>query len=229
MDWLLTALYLGALVAILLIAAGILYVICYLTNPTENDAAGINERPVEIKPKQKEAQLAAVGKQTMLSSLRKSATDDDVVIATAISSIPLRELGGKSNDIIVDVSQQMYLDKDLSGHDEHHCVVCNTRKDIAWNQVSCYAQTTIGVLVYKRALKTDQITPLEFRSVWDRFRPRSQQIQPQDLTTAHFRERSRSASATTLAPEPDSRLSIKPNPRSESGPKSRISPKPASQ
>lgn len=225
MNWLLVALYLAALVAILLIAAGVLYVICYLTSQTDEDAA---VEGAHIKPKQKDAKLAAVGKQTMISSLQKSATDNDVVVATAMSSIPLRELGGKSNDIIVEVSQQMYLDKDLNGHDEHQCVVCDTRKDIAWNQVSCYAQTTIGVLVYKRALKGDQDQPLKSSLVWDCFGSRSQQAQPQDLTTATFRERSRSASATTIAPESDSRLSFKPDLRSRSASKSKISSKPAS-
>lgn len=226
MDWLLVAAYLGALVVILLLAAGLLYVICYLTNPTEE------ETPAEILTEQiksevkaeKEAKSkskpVAVGEQTMVSSLRKSASDNDVVIATAISSIPVRELGGKSNDIIVDVSQQMYLDKDLKGHDEHNCIVCNTRKDIAWNQVSCYAQTTIGVLVYKRRVDEDPSSPQQQQQQKQQQQastpklnsvtsPRLQLIQAQDLSLAPFNERSRSVSTTTLAPDPDSRLSLK--------------------
>lgn len=169
MDWLLVVAYLGSLVVILLIIAVLLYAVCYFYSASDKDEPEtIDDKAreaakkaaygtaMEYKSRDNKNKLMAAGKQTMVSTLVKSANDKDVVIATAISSIPLRELGGKNNDIIVDVSQQMYLDKDLEGHDEHQCIVCSTRKDIAWSQVSCYAQTTIGVLVYKRTPTADQ-------------------------------------------------------------------------
>lgn len=213
MDTFTQPLYILALIGILLLIAAILYSICYLINRLRSDedvdddseVGGITvtspsefaaakymlnrETRQNCSNQQRDARksLLASGKQTMLSSLTRSAKDSDVILATAISSIPLKELGGKDNDIIVDVGQQLYLNKDLKSHQDHQCIVCKSRERVTWNQVSCYAQTTIGVLVYKRAqLVANQ--------------------QPATPTLAQ--ELKRSVSNTTLAPSADSRLTL---------------------
>lgn len=179
-----------------------MYAICFFTGPEDEefngtggmDASG-NRRFWRIQRRNNLKELVAtVGKQTMLSTLHKSATDSDVILATAMSSIPLKELGGNQNDIIVEVGQQMYLNKDDEHHEEHQCIVCKNRNKITWNQISCYAQTTIGVLVYKRSLVEVQ-------------KPQENQVLQSQSTTIHdTRNRPTTLSTLSIAPTPDSRL-----------------------
>lgn len=221
-------LYLLALIAVLSLCALFVYILCYLTSSessntdeSPNDARRRRNRSV-MKPQvggnygwtneehldtsgSSDMSLAVAGKQTMCSALTRSAKDSDVILATAMSSIPLRQLGGKDNDIIVDVSQQMYLNKETESVQEHQCIVCKSRKEIAWDKITCYAQTTIGVVVYKRAVHSGEVTSSS-RKIWTNYKEQAGSahtyLHPDKTST----EAQRSESILTIAPSPDSRL-----------------------
>lgn len=91
----------------------------------------------------------------LVSVLRRSLTDRDILLANASSSIPLKQLGIERNEVLIDITQEMLVDKQhlASQHDSRApspCFVCKARQMIKWDQLICYAQTTIGVLVYRR-------------------------------------------------------------------------------
>lgn len=213
LDWSEKLLYLAIVAAVLLLGAIVVHVICYCSASNGREEEEVNEvgersrrqelaaaAPTATKGK---TPLAAAAKQTMYSSLRQSGSARDVVLATATSAIPLKELGGKGADILVDVSQQMYLNKEELGHQDVRCGVCRAHKDIEWNQVSCYAQTTIGVLVYKRTALATDAPRLTSAAAADQLLQKQKQ----------FNERSRTDSNLSLAPNPDSRLSIASRPK----------------
>lgn len=170
MDWQNLLLFLSALILVLLFVAGLVYLIfnCRSSPPDDDDddnnqlrarrapkAAGEKAKQRQQQGRssqQAAAPLLATDGQTMVSSLRHSPKDSDVVLVTASSAIPLAELGGKNTDIIVDVMQQLNLDEKELAKESRQCIVCDRRNEISWKQVSCYAQTTIGVLVLKRDL-----------------------------------------------------------------------------
>jgi len=199
LDWTGRLLYLSAVAGVLLVGAVLLYIICYLTSRRDDRASGGHSGlRARSQPRRGGASitstssnLLAAGEQTMYSTLRRSATDSDVVLATAMSTIPLKQLGGKENDIVVDISQRLHMDKAHLGEEEHPCIVCKNRKEITWKQLSCFAQTTISVLVYKRAPEGQAATELN-----------------RNLVSALFNERPRTVSTLTLAPIPDSRLNV---------------------
>lgn len=223
LSWTTKLLYLLGLIFILLFGALVVYLICYLTSKDDDDQDSTegddnvtrrraNKRVrgattnrgwkgmisgknihVEGNKNSPDSLLIAAGKQTMSSTLTRSVKDSDVIVASAISSIPLRDLGGsENNDIVVDVNQQMYLNKEIENREEPSCIVCKARKEIAWDKIVCFAQTTIGVIVYKRTPETkQQATPAASNST---------------LPPTSIKDTCRSDSILTIAPTPDSRL-----------------------
>lgn len=196
LDWTQRLLYLSIVAAILLLGAIVIYIICYLTGSDSDDDDGaddntnkddLGDRNFAKIPSEKAARgnntgVWAAGRQTMVSSLCQSASDKDVVLATAMSSIPLKELGGRENDIIVDVRQKLIFNDDSEEEDrngaahsnsakkqrgrrrggggggereEKECIVCKDHR-VTWKQLSCFAQTTISVLVCKNILTDDR-------------------------------------------------------------------------
>lgn len=221
MDWLDLLLYLGGLVLILLVLAGLLYLAFHCTNsPDDGSVSNINNQDnkinVERSGKTERAKRTAAPQvhatplltsngSRMVSSLRHSPKDTDVVLISASSAIPLAQIGGKNSDIIVDVMQQMHLDDTEVAKETRECIVCKRRNEISWKQVSCYAQTTIGVLVLKRDLIEQQqptITPTSDQSTNSLLEDR--------------KKSSRTLSTLNFAPTPDSRIAIvnKTRPRS---------------
>lgn len=154
LDWSQRAFYLAAVVALLMFSALILLLICYYSRE-DSDA---DEEPACAKANNQRLRPAGGGgggntkPTSMISSLHKSAKHSDVILAQAMSSIPLRELGGKNNEVVVNVTQQLDLDRKQIQPPDYECVACKSMKHIsvACKQVLCYAQMTIGVLVYKR-------------------------------------------------------------------------------
>lgn len=205
LGWSVKLLYLGAFIGILVIAGLLTFALCYFTasNDDEDEKKGKGKAlksKREAKGKQQANKMFASGSQTMVSTLTRSAKDSDVILATAMSAIPLKELGGSKNDIIVDVNQVMYLNKDEVAKAEQECVVCKNLNDVAWNQVSCLAQTTIGVLVYKRALAVDN----KLKSAEQKL-AKEEASEPLMITTNL--DKTRSVSNLSLAPAHDSRIS----------------------
>lgn len=143
-------------------------------------------------------------RQTMFSSLKQSAKDSDVILATALSSIPLKELGGSNNDIVVDVAQQIHFDKDELISENFKCIFCRSGGKISWNQVKCFAQTTIGVLVLKRTPIVDQK-----QAATDVLIPRDSADTPDTIS------KRQTVSNLSLAPTPDSRMAIKQQPQQQ--------------
>lgn len=126
-----------------------------LGGTSDHQIAETSSRPFDQRSSATNKDLLGGGRQTMAAMMFRSAKDTDVIVASTLSAVPLKELGGKENDIIIDVSQQMHMndpEKLPTSPSEHKCFVCKARK-VTWNQVSCFAQTTVGVLVYKRTLQ----------------------------------------------------------------------------
>lgn len=221
-GWLLKLLYLLALISVLLFCALLFCLIYYLTNGEDGSsntgakALKVTKREQQVTERSRRGRgrsypvwddgsdmlAAASGKQTMCSTLTRSAKESDVILATAMSSIPLRQLGGNKNNITVDVSQQMYLNKEVESLEEHQCIVCRARKAIAWDKITCFAQTTISVLVYKR---TPNSEPNALTSIQqDTKEPREGILTFGGRGT--LEDTNRSDSILTIAPTPDSRL-----------------------
>lgn len=170
MDWIRQLLYLGALAAILLVGAGLLYLLCYCIrkyttgDDVDDDTVEPNENNNGQQAARNKSALKGGGggqqeggattrndrETRMCSSLQASGEDNDVILATAMSSIPLKQLGGKKNEIVIDVAQQLYVNEDWLDQ----CVVCKNR-----NKVTCFAQTTIKVLVFRPLLSSPSPPP----------------------------------------------------------------------
>lgn len=228
MDWFTRLLYLGCILAILILGAIALYVLFLLygtqydseeAENKENTVIRVDKRrcskckhcfnkaiglktpnsnsnaPAKIQP---DIIASIPMKQAMFSLLKQSANDSDVVLVRAISSVPLKELGGFNNDIIVDVSQQIHLNKDELKSEDYKCILCKNHDEIKWSDVKCFAQTKIGVLVCKR-------TPVEQKPIFEM----TDGIVKRDSDASDFFDKHKTVSNLTLAPIPDSRLTIK--------------------
>lgn len=167
-DWATKLLYVGIFLTSLMLSVLVLYMICrhFKCGPDDDDDDSLSgSRRRRFLPSlrsrgcSKQDELSRLdesgnpNRQTMFSVLGKSLHDNDTIFAAASSSIPLKKLGTQQNsDIIIDVSQQLLMDKDKLTNlsQDHQCIVCIARKSVTWSQVICYAQTTIAVLVYKR-------------------------------------------------------------------------------
>lgn len=235
MDWFTRVLYLGSILAILLLGAIALYILFLLygthydveeAENKQHSVVRVDKRrcskckhclgiaALDLKgpnsnsnskaaktPKQPDIVASIPTRQLMFSSLKQSAKDSDVVLATAMSSIPLKELGGFNNDIVVDVSQQVNLNKDELNSEKYSCLLCKNRNEITWSDVKCFAQTTIGVLVYKRAFVSQ-------KSIVE-----SESLVKRDSEASKFFDKHQTDSTLTLAPVPDSRITIKQSQR----------------
>lgn len=230
LDWATKLLYISFFLGAILLSAIFLYLLCYLSsqddssNSENNQQASNRRRRSSDEPKQQQQRpadevdtknLLSLGKQTMVSSLFQSAKDTDVIVATAVSSIPLKELGGKDNDIVIDVSQRMQFNDEKINPLEHKCIVCQDRK-VTWDQVSCFAQTTIGVLVYKRSLNSSTQGGHEEAAhiTKESPTPNSSLFPPSNLKglVAPKKQQpiNRTESTLSLAPTPDSRILATP-------------------
>lgn len=161
-HWSEQLLYVGAFFGVLICGAVLLFVLCYFTSSSSSNDSDDGEQKRKIQSqsivrnkqdnnndKNKTQPLVAFGRQTMVSTIHQPDTNNDVLLATAMSSIPLKQFQPNS-DIIVDVRQQLYYNDDQAGQDDYHCIVCKKLKEIPWKQLTCYGQTSVGVLVYKR-------------------------------------------------------------------------------
>lgn len=217
-DWPIKLLYISAFLGVLILAALLLFLLCYFTSESDGD----NQQRDSNKEGESEGKLQpgrsaivdrgpllAAGKQTMVSTLYRSAKDTDVIIASATSSIPLKSLAGGGKDVIVDISQQMFSERDQQHHLEHECIVCKARKDVTWKQVSCYAQTVIGVLVYKCKPSSPATNLLPELTLGGR--RTIEQDRPAILAPPTI-EKPQTPSNDTIIPELDSRLTLKSEP-----------------
>lgn len=150
--------------------------------------------------------------------MRQIVDGSSVVLATAISQIPLKIFGKQNNDIVINVGQQMHLDKDFIRLESRQCALCQAQKNISWRDVYCYAQTTIGVVVYKRESQVPPTTMTTKTSAAAGSAGISPAGAASSSTSADFltlssptnTTRSSRVSTTALRPTPDSRLSVEP-------------------
>lgn len=165
-NWTEQILILSGFVGILTLGAILLFLLCYCTDWHSDDpSSGSNQNDATRSKRNQEQEadsparrrltaLLASGKQTMVSTLRKNPNTNDVLLATAMSSVPLKEFGSKDNDIIVSIDQALYLNENQESSLKKECIVCETKSaDITWKDLVCYAKTCVGVLVYKRQLQ----------------------------------------------------------------------------
>lgn len=163
LDWTTQLLAVTLFLGLLVCGTILLWALCYFTGANPDDDRISNEERRLQAERDEPRQFRTIGLQTIVPSLRAENAPgqverptsgpirqlNDVLLATAMSSIPLNQFQ-EDERIVVNVQQEMCFNRNELGSDEHECIVCKTHRGIAWKQVSCYAQTSIGVLVYKR-------------------------------------------------------------------------------
>lgn len=241
-DWATRLLYVTAFIGLLFCGAILLFALCYYTNSNEDDtdetidptkraAKGQRADNGEKKPKPKQ-KLLAFGKQTIVPALAgppvaqgNAEPRNDTLLATAMSSIPMSQFQHKNQDVIVDIQQQMLMNQNELGQDDHECIVCKNHKEITWKQVSCYAQTSVGILVLKReyTTNTEQSKPTPQASSSSSSAADQAGLSP--AVNPEKRHEQTTVSNLTLAPIPDSRLNIRPPEKLEIRERSKSSPR----
>lgn len=195
LDWATKLLYTSIFVSSLMFGVLVLYLLCRSFGDEEDDLSisprQVNRRRWSVKfdrfrKGQKDRthieaseDATTIGPpinpdqtaQTIFSVIGKSLHENDMIVTSATSSLPLRDLGIKHNDVVVDVNQELIMDKDRLNNlsQENQCIVCRARKLVTWSQLICYAQTTVALLVYRRSrsekyLGTAQEKPLKSNS-----------------------------------------------------------------
>lgn len=167
LDWSQRLLYLGLLVAILLVIALFLCIIYGLVNrccpgggDDDDDDSNVDvSKPIQLPvggAGKKANNYQPTGKSQLIGANKSpnqttSIQDTDLLLATTNAAIPLRILAQGHEDMIIEVLQHMQVNDQ---ENQINCLVCKDHK-VSWTQT----QTTVNIMVCKRDNSQEKRSP----------------------------------------------------------------------